>query len=174
MELYSYIAIAPTAPADTTPHRRKDALPDGYTVDLNSADTAELMRVPRIGSVRAGQIVRYRKRLGGYTSVSQIAEACANMDSTELSLAAAHLLAEVDSVRKIHVNRSSVERLDRHPYISFYQARALYEYRWNKGGCIDSISELLTLPEFTPADVTRLAPYLDFTCPTPEKRHGRR
>ena len=36
------------------------------------------------------------------------------------------------------------------------------------------ISELLTLPEFTPADVTRLAPYLDFTCPTPEKRHGRR
>lgn len=174
MELYSYIAIAPTAPADTTPHRRKDALPDGYTVDLNSADTAELMRVPRIGSVRAGQIVRYRKRLGGYTSVSQIAEACANMDSTEFSLAAAHLRAEVDSVRKIHVNRSSVERLDRHPYISFYQARALYEYRWNKGGCIDSIGELLALPEFTPADVTRLAPYLDFTCPTPGKRHGRR
>ena len=167
--LHSYITIADTTLTDSLRHRRKAALPEGYTVDLNSADTAELIRLPRIGSVRASQILRYRKRLGGYADIRQIAEACSGMDTAELRAASAHLRVCTDSIKRIPVNRSSVERLDRHPYISFYQAKSLYEYRWDKGGCIDSIGELLSLPEFSPADIRRLSPYLDFSCSKPQK-----
>ncbi len=38
-----------------------------------------------------------------------------------------------DLIEKIKVNISSVDRLNRHPYISFYQAKAIYELRRKKG-----------------------------------------
>lgn len=64
-------------------------------------------------------------------------------------------------VRRLNVNRLSVSQLMKHPYISFYQAKAINEYRRNHGP-IQSIEVLRKLDDFRPTDIEKLHPYLEF------------
>ncbi len=47
---------------------------DSELIDLNSADIAELMKLPGIGEKRAAEIVRLREKKGGFTSKEEILE----------------------------------------------------------------------------------------------------
>lgn len=125
-------------------------------VDINVADTNLLKRIPGIGSYRAAKIVAYRDRLGGYTHPEQAMEAC-NMPDDVLEW----FTLEPVPVRMLDVNRASVRQLMRHPYISFYQAKAIVEHR-DENGPIKQIGELLRLEKFSSADIERLQPYLLF------------
>lgn len=49
-------------------------LEKGATIDLNSADTLLLTRVPGIGAAFARRIYKYRELLGGYYVVEQLQE----------------------------------------------------------------------------------------------------
>ena len=48
---------------------RQEKFPEGIRVELNTADTATLKKIPGIGSYYARRIVDYRNRLGGFVSV---------------------------------------------------------------------------------------------------------
>lgn len=124
-------------------------------VDLNEADTNQLKKIPGIASYRARQIVRYRESLGGFVSVEQVMESCPLPDEVLDWFCLTHT-----QTRKVNINRSSVQAMRRHPYISFYQARAIYERRQDKGN-IRSLDELLQLKEFTQKDIGRLQPYVE-------------
>lgn len=43
-----------------------------YPLNLNTCTAQELMTIDDIGEKRAGAIIQYREKLGGYTSVEQI------------------------------------------------------------------------------------------------------
>lgn len=125
-------------------------------VDLNRADTNELKKIPGIASYRAVQIVRYREKLGGFVSTEQVMESCSLPDEV------LDWFCLTDTrTRKINLNKASVQAMRRHPYITFYQARAIYEHRHDKGA-LRSPDDLLLLKEFTQRDVERLKPYIDF------------
>ena len=53
---------------------RQEKFPEGIRVELNTADTATLKKIPGIGSYYARRIVDYRNRLGGFVSVAQLKE----------------------------------------------------------------------------------------------------
>lgn len=124
-------------------------------VDLNEADTNQLKKIPGIASYRARQIVRYRESLGGFVSVEQVMESCPLPDEVLDWFCLTHT-----QTHKVNINRSSVQSMRKHPYISFYQARAIYERRLDKGN-IRSLGELLQLKEFTQKDIDRLQPYVE-------------
>lgn len=128
----------------------------GQFVDLNTADTAELMKIPGIGPVRAQRIVEYRHALGGYHSIAQVHEA---YDLPEHLGDWVHISAPI--VKKIPINKASLSQLRAHPYLTFYQARAIMELRKREGNIL-SVRQLLFLDEFTEKDITRLTPYLSF------------
>ena len=65
------------------------------------------------------------------------------------------------STNPYNVNRLTLQQLKRHPYINYYQARAITDYR-RLHGEISSIDQLGRMKEFKPADLQRLAPYLEF------------
>ena len=67
---------------------------------------------------------------------------------------------DADIVR-IQVNKAGIDKLRNHPYLNFYQAKAIIETR-KKLGKLQGISDLQLLEEFTADDWTRVAPYLDF------------
>lgn len=69
--------------------------------------------------------------------------------------------AEPVPVRKIRINEWSVQQLMAHPYVSFYQAKAINEFRRDKGK-IHSLEELSHLKRFKPSDIGRLEPYIAF------------
>lgn len=125
-------------------------------VDINAADTNLLKKIPNIGSYRAREIVSYRQRLGGYTEVNQVMEACEMPDEVLEWFS----LVPVP-VKTLNVNSLSVRQLMRHPYLSFYQAREIVAYR-KEHGPIKQIEELATLDKFSHSDVERLRPYLIF------------
>ena len=134
-------------------------------LNLRTADTTELKLIRGIGSYRAQQIVRYRKQLGGFTSVEQLYEIKALKPLLSDTLSADSLLAHfwLDSiiVEPLSVNSIGVERLQRHPYLSFEQAKAIYELRRRKVR-LSSIKALEQLDCFTPEELLRVAPYLSF------------
>jgi DNA uptake protein ComE-like DNA-binding protein len=129
-------------------------------VEINSADTALLKRIPGIGSGFAARITGYRKRLGGYVAVSQLREVY-GIDEQMYSHIAGHFTVNSALVNKIDVNRASIERLKSHPYLNFYKAKAIYELRRTKGRLNDA-GELSSLEEIDAQTLTKIKPYLDF------------
>ena len=114
----------------------------------------------------ARQIVRYRKQLGGYVSPEQIRE-IEELQHANLDSVLSHLWAETDSVQRLPVNTASVKRLQAHPYLSFEQAKVLYELRRTKIRLtgIEDLDVLVTSDSaaiFTQEDIKRLQPYLSF------------
>ena len=51
--------------------------------------------------------------------------------------------------------------LRRHPYISFYQAKAIVDYR-RQHGRLQSLDDLRLCRDFTPEAIRRLEPYVEF------------
>ena len=125
-------------------------------VCLNASDTSALKRVPGIGSYFARRIVAYRDRLGGYCNVGQLREI--EGFPTE---AIPYFRIDHRQVSKLNVNKLTLSQLRRHPYISYYQARDIIDYRRLRGP-LTSLSQLSLMRDFTPEDIERLAPYVEF------------
>jgi hypothetical protein len=97
--------------------------------------------------------------------VEQLREVKALQPLLKDSLSADSLLSHffIDSVLLVplRVNSMHVEQLQRHPYLSFDQARAIYELRRRKIQ-LKSVDQLRTLDCLTEQDIQRLRPYLSF------------
>ena len=61
----------------------------------------------------------------------------------------------------MNLNKSSIERLKSHPYMNFYQAKVIVEYRKKKGK-LSSLKQLALYDEFTAKDLEKLTPYVCF------------
>lgn len=165
-KLKPYITIAPLVSVShvrtDTFRQLKDTIPyipkyeEGTIVDLNKADTSILKRIPGIGSTLARMIVVYRQRLGGFYDVSQLQEV--PHVGVELNK---WFVVTPAGLHKIQVNSASLDKLRSHPYMDFYKAKAIMEYR-RKRGKIKGLSQLSMFKEFTEKDLKRLSPYLTF------------
>ena len=131
-------------------------LKDTERVVLNTADTTQLKRVPGIGSYFARRIMRYGQQLGGYVSVDQLDEI---EDFPED--AKKYFVIEQPVVRKVNVNQLTVQQLRRHPYINYFQAKEIVNYRRTKGP-LYSLDELRLSRDFPPEAIRRLEPYVEF------------
>jgi competence ComEA-like helix-hairpin-helix protein len=131
-----------------------------FTVELNTADTTELMRIRGIGRFYAREIVRYRQELGGFASVEQLLEV-RNMRAENYEQVAPFFTVDNTKINKIKVNTASVEFMRRHPYINFHQARAVFELR-RAVGKLNNIRDLTRLSEFSDEDRKKLEPYFCF------------
>lgn len=129
---------------------------DGEHIVLNTSDTTQLKTVPGIGSYFARKIVQYGERLGGYVSVDQLDE----IEGFPLD-AKEYLTIENANPRKLNVNKLSLNELRRHPYINFYRARAITDYR-RLHGPLKSLEDLRLSKDFPPEIISRLKPYVEF------------
>lgn len=129
---------------------------DDERVVLNTADTTQLKRVPGIGGYYAGEIVRYGRRLGGYVSVDQLDE----IDDFPAESKKYFVISHPEPVL-LNVNQLSLQQLKRHPYLNFYQAKAILDYR-RLHGPLKSLDDLRLSSDFSAADIARLKPYVCF------------
>ena len=128
----------------------------GEHVVLNTADTTQLKMVPGIGSYFARKVVQYGERLGGYVSVDQLDE----IENFPLD-AKDYLVIENAQPHKLNVNTLSLNDLKKHPYINFYQARAITDYR-RLHGPLKSLQDLRLSKDFPPDAIARLTPYVEY------------
>jgi DNA uptake protein ComE-like DNA-binding protein len=141
-------------PRDTARHYTAKLRPNEH-VDLNTADTALLQRVPGIGSYYARQVARYRERLGGFSHVRQL------LEIEDFPESALPYLTISGAPQQLRVNELTLSQLRRHPYLNYYQARAIIDHRRLRGP-LKSLDDLRLLPEFTAHDLERLKPYVAF------------
>jgi len=168
----SSASTRPTARRETTAERiaritntrpsytRAEKFAAGTTVELNSADTATLKKVPGIGSSFADRIVKFRELLGGFYSVQQLAEVY-GIDEERYHSIAPWFTVDASLIHKLSVNTTSQDSLNRHPYISYRQARAIVQLRTQKKH-LSGWDNLSLMEEFTDQDKQRILPYLSF------------
>jgi len=129
-------------------------------VDLNSADTTELMKVYGLGRGYAKAIVRFRQQTGGFVNVEQLRELY-GMSEENFNKISPSCKINLELVKKILINTASVERLNAHPYLNFYESKAIYEYRRRKGK-LQNANELKAISELKPETIRKIQPYLSF------------
>ena len=125
-------------------------------VVLNMADTTELRKVPGIGPYYAKEIVRHGKWLGGYVSVDQLDEI-----EDFPQEAKKYFVIQGASPKKLNVNKLSLQELRKHPYINYYQAKTIVDYRRLHGN-IKSLEDLRFSKDFPPETIRRLTPYVEY------------
>lgn len=131
-------------------------------VDLNSADTSQLMQVKGIYPSLAKRIIAYGKKLGGYVKHEQLKE-ITGIQADIIERINPSLRIDASRVQAIAINKASIDRLRAHPYINFYQAKAIYEYRRNHGK-VKSLAELKQIEEdcFNEEFWRKVQPYFEF------------
>ena len=134
------------------PRIKKDTI-----LDLNHCDTAELQLIRGIGRYTAVQIVQYRERLGGFYSPQQLTDEA--LVKCHLDTLLAHFTADSSDVRTIDLNHCDISTLQRHPYLRYNQAKAIYNLRRQRLR-FSSIDDLRSLSELTDDELLRLTPYL--------------
>jgi len=122
-QLRPYVRI----PDPALPERlavKKSILP----VELNTATTDSLLRLPGIGNVFAKRIIEYRDKLGGFSEPIQLLEVY-GMDSIRYGGIEAMLSTDSSLLKKIDLNTADYQTLIRHPYLNKSQVNAILSYR---------------------------------------------
>lgn len=145
-----------TARLSATKYPPSVKYPEGTTIELNDADTTELKKIPGIGSWRARRIVEYRQRLGGFYDTAQLKE----IEGLPENIGKWFTL-RTSVQTQLNINKEGIGQLQKHPYLNFYQARCIVEYR-RKHGPIINLKQLSLCKEFTADDLKRLEPYVVF------------
>jgi competence protein ComEA len=158
--LEPYIKLPETGPPPPAAgYERRVKTP--VVLDVNRATADDWQTLPGIGLTRAERIVRFRERLGGFTSVEQVAETRGLPDSVFQALRA-FLVCAAPAVQKIRLNQAALEDLQAHPYFSYRQAAALIAYR-SQHGPFRSLADLKDVVVLRDgAWLEKVGPYLDF------------
>ncbi len=155
-ELEPYIAIEHHSVRDVSIEQPVTPL----IVDLNSADSTQLMLIKGLGRGIARSILRFRAASGGFVSPDQLTEVYGMTDDL-FGRIRPYCMADPSTVRKIQLNTASVDKLRAHPYLNFYQAKAIYELRRRKGK-LHSIDQLRHIEELDDSTLMKIEAYLSF------------
>jgi DNA uptake protein ComE-like DNA-binding protein len=127
-------------------------------IELNGADSSDLIKLWGIGPVFSARIIRYRNLLGGFYDLHQLNEVYGLGPDTFDTIR--HFLdLDTSLIFKMDLNQISLERLSGHPYMDPYRARAIIDYRTHHGG-IATMEELVREKILTEDDLSKIRPYL--------------
>ena len=126
-------------------------------VNVNEADSMTLCSIPGIGAVVSRSIIKFRDELGGVYDKKQL---------LEISIVSEDMLEWMDvgrnvKLRTLNINRASFSVLNRHPYISYEQAKALVGYM-RLYGRIGDERVLMATGIFSADEIRKLRPYLRY------------
>lgn len=129
--------------------------PDG--MDLNTIDSATLLRLDGIGTVLAHRIVQRRKALGSFLHTEQLLEVYKFPDSVFRYLQT-KLTIHPETVKKLRLNTVTEEQLSIHPYIGPVMAKNIILLRsgLNK---YEKIEQLRQAPLMNEEKYRKIAPY---------------
>ena len=130
-------------------------------VELNSADSAQLVALRGVGPYSASRILKHRNKLGGFVKTEQLKEVWGISDSM-YQVILPQITLNAGIVQKIDINRATVEHLKNHPYVwKFALARAIVNYREQHGAfkTVKDMQDIILLPDTV---LLKLEPYLIF------------
>jgi len=128
------------------------------SVELNSADTIQLMKIYGIGSVLSKRIIKYRDLLGGYNRKNQLLDVY-GMDTSVFNKFKHQIFIDLSLVQKIDINFVTANELSKHPFINFKLANNIVNYRDNHGFFLNK-KELLDIYLIDSVTYNKIIPYI--------------
>ena len=155
--LEPYIEISSGGKIDK---RREDITTFSYTkLNLNMVDSIQLQKIPGIGQKTASRIVKYREKLGGFDNIHQLKEVYA-IDSNRFIQIEPYLFVDKMKIKKLNINDLEIKELIKHPYIDYYLAKSIVDYR-KKHGKYNSIEDVKKAVHFYDELYQKIVPYLE-------------
>lgn len=129
-------------------------------VELNQADTNDIMTVPQFGSKRAQKIVEYRNKLGGFYALEQLQEIYI-LQNLKLEFAEEYFRIDASKIKKININQCDYKTLIAHPYFDSYLVKSILNYR-KKNGRIKDMEQLRDITHIYAELEEKLKWYVEF------------
>lgn len=144
------IAIAPVV--------AKPAYKQPVKFDFNNCDTTVLKNIPGIGSGYAKRIIKFRDMLGGFVNAEQVKETYGLPPETVEELLKYGFVKT--GVKKLKINTLSATDF-KHPYLKFFQAKAIMAYR-DQHGAFKTVEDLKQIKVLDETTIAKILPYLEF------------
>jgi len=127
-------------------------------LEINAADTLELLALRGVGKYWAKKIWFFKERLGGIYSEEQLYE-IKGMNDTMFYNIQSQIKIDTNLITKIPINSCSSEALQKHPYCWYGIGKAIANYR-SKHGAFQSLSEIKNIYAVKPEIFEKLRHYL--------------
>lgn len=111
-------------------------------VQLNTADSVELVSLPGIGPYYARKIIQYREKLGGYAEKEQLMEIF-GIDQERFNMFSGRIIVDSTYISKMDLKEATYEQLSGNPYIGGYLARSIIRFRESRRDMVTDLSALL-------------------------------
>ncbi len=152
--------------SDKNPHKSpvadyptsKGLSSQSVNVEINSADSLELLTIRGIGPVFASRIIKYRNKLGGFASRQQLMDVY-GLDSTRYPEISKQINVDTSLIRKIDINNIPLDQLQKHPYVGYRLAKAITDKRIQSGG-FKSFNDLEKSLVSNKPRILKLKPYI--------------
>lgn len=156
-----WIKIAPSvaisSPAKRTSEETKESTKT--LLDINEADSIQLVNVYGIGPTLSRRIRTFRDKLGGFVSLDQLREVYGLDTAAQRELKKKFEIRDDFLPKKININTASAELLSTHPYIKRKEANAIVAFRMQHGD-LTSFDQLREIKLLTPEWIDKVLPYL--------------
>ena len=127
-------------------------------IDLNTATSDQLKQIYGVGEVLSQRIIRYRERLQGFATETQLSEVYGLSPEVVARLQERCSIITPPTFKKIALQEASVEELSKIPYLSYTEARKIVRLRTELKGM--RFSSLHSIKDFDSLKIKRLALYL--------------
>jgi len=126
-------------------------------LEINAADSAQLVKLKGIGAYFATKIIKYRSLLGGFLQKEQLMEVW-NLDRNKYNEFEQYITIDVSKVKRININTCNTQEL-KHPYLKWNQVNAIVNYR-EKHGKYKTVDEIKHTDLVDDETLLKIAPYL--------------
>ena len=127
-------------------------------VELNTADSLQLVSLYGIGPKMASKIIDYRNRIGGFFRVEQLTEIW-GIDAFLIEELNGKIYVDVSKVNYLPINTITYDELKLNPYLRFKIASAIVNYRKHHGNFkkVEDLKQVILLHDST---YQKLLPYI--------------
>ena len=154
-KVYKYISISKINKTETPSIKTKKTK---RIIELNQADSLQLISINGVGPFYAKQILKYRKELGGFRNYAQITEIW-GLENLEIQKLKQQTSIDTLHIRKVNVNTIELEQLKLHPYLNYKQAKMILNYR-KQHGDFKQVKDIRKIKPISPELFRKIAPYL--------------
>jgi DNA uptake protein ComE-like DNA-binding protein len=130
------------------------------SVELNSADSAEICSLPGIGPGFFKRIKKYRELLGGFVKKEQLLEVF-GFTPEMYSKIESQVYVDKSKLNKIDINKADFKQLIRHPYFEKNEINKILEYKRIQGKIVN-IEDLVKDKMITREQCDKIAPYIGY------------
>jgi competence protein ComEA len=161
-ELEPYISIAGKNESDGTKEKiaeekKKTAAETKNLIDINVADSTTLTTINGIGPSFAKRIMKYREILGGYANIEQLKEVF-GFTAEMFEKIGPQVKVNSPALKKLNLNKDDFKVINRHPYISYEQTKAIFDQKRSVPITPEVLKEILQDNSL----FEKLSPYIEY------------